>query len=99
RKPPAPQSSMTVRRGFGLLASAVIVAAAIAACRPGGDVGYVEIKTVPVAPATQTALYLDTEKLSPIKKGNAILRQPVGTLKLQAEAAGGARAALCDIVV
>jgi hypothetical protein len=88
-----------MRREIGLLASAVLVGAAIAACRPTGDVGYVEIKTVPVAPVTQTAFYLDAEKLSPINKGSAILRQPVGTLKLQAEGAAGARAALCDIVV
>jgi hypothetical protein len=30
-----------VRRGFGLAISALIVGAAIAACRPTGDVGYV----------------------------------------------------------
>jgi hypothetical protein len=87
-----------MRRVVGLAASAVIVGAAIAACRPSGDVGYVEIKTVPVAAATQTALYLDAEKLAPIKNGSAILRQPVGTLKLQAGAVG-APAPLCDIVV
>ncbi|MFY9839629.1 MAG: hypothetical protein WAK55_24790 [Xanthobacteraceae bacterium] len=42
-----------------LLASAAIVGAVIVACRPSGDVGYVEIKTVPAAPVTQTPLYLD----------------------------------------
>ena len=88
-----------MRREIGLLACVLLVGAAIVACRPTNDVGYVEIKTVPVAPVTQTALYLDAEKLSPITKGGAILRQPVGTLKLQAEGAAGARAQLCDIVV
>jgi hypothetical protein len=88
-----------MRRGLGLLASALIVGAAIAACRPTGDVGYVEIKTVPVAPVTQTALYIDSAKLAPIKKGSAILRQRVGTLKLQADGIAGSLAPLCDIVV
>jgi hypothetical protein len=86
-------------RLIGLLVSAVIVGMAIAACQPTGDVGYVEIKTVPVAPLTQTALYLDSTKLAPIRKGSAILRQHVGTLKLQADGLAGALAPLCDIVV
>jgi hypothetical protein len=88
-----------VRRLLGLLLSALIVGAAIVACRPNGDVGYVEIKTVPVAPVTQTALYLDSTRLSPIKKGSAILRQHVGTLRLQADGGAGTLAPLCDIVV
>jgi hypothetical protein len=90
---------MNVRRLLGLSVSACIVGAAIAACRPTGDIGYVEIKTVPVAPLTQTALYLDTTKLAPIKKGTAILRQPVGTIKLQAGGIAGALAPLCAIEV
>jgi hypothetical protein len=88
-----------MRRLLGLTAGALIVGAAIAACRPTGDVGYVEIKTVPVAPVTQTALYIDAAKLAPIKKGGAILRQPTGTLKLQADGVAGSLAPLCDIVV
>jgi hypothetical protein len=91
--------SLAVRRLFGLALSVVIVGAAIAACRPNGDVGYVEIKTVPAAPITLTALYIDTTKLAPIRKGSAILRQPTGTLKLQADGASGALAPLCEIVV
>ena len=88
-----------MRRVVGLVASALIAGAVIVACRPSGDVGYVEIKTVPVAAATQTAFYLDSEKLAPIKNGSAILRQPVGILKLQAGSVAGAPASLCDIVV
>jgi hypothetical protein len=88
-----------MRRLLGLTAGALIVGAAIAACRPTGDVGYVEIKTVPVAPVTQTALYIDAAKLAPIKKGGAILRQPTGTLKLKADGVAGSLAPLCDIVV
>jgi hypothetical protein len=89
----------SMRRTLGLAASLCIVAAAIAACRPSGDSGYVEIKTVPVAPVTKTALYLDATKLAPIKEGSTVLRQPVGTLKLQADGKGGAMAPLCDIEV
>lgn len=91
--------SSAVRRGIGLAASVAVVGAVIAACRPAGDVGYVEIKTVPVAPVTQTALYIEATRLAPIRKGNTILREPVGTLKLQADGAGGTLAPLCDIVV
>ncbi len=91
--------TITTRRLLGLAASALIVGAAIAACRPTGDVGYVQIKTVPVAPVTQTALYIDSAKLAPIRKGGAILRQPTGTLKLQADGSAGSLAPLCDIVV
>jgi hypothetical protein len=91
--------NVTARRLLGLTASALIVGGAIAACRPTGDIGYVEIKTVPVAPVTQTALYIDAAKLAPIKKGGAILRQPIGTLKLQADGLAGSLTPLCDIVV
>ena len=38
-----------MRQAAGLLASAAIVGAVIVACRQSGDVGYVEIKTVPAA--------------------------------------------------
>ena len=83
---------------IGLAASAVIVGAAIIALRPN-DVGYVEIKTVPIASVTQTGLFFGSTKLSPIKNGDAILRQPVGKLKLQAAGALGSLTPLCDIVV
>jgi hypothetical protein len=88
-----------VRRVLGLLASAAIVGAVIVACRPGSDAGYVEIKTVPVSAVAQTALYLDAAKLAPIHKGSAILREHVGTLKLQADGGAGSLTPLCDIEV
>ena len=44
-------------RLLGLAVGVAIVGAAIVACSPGADIGYVEIKTVPVASVTQTALY------------------------------------------
>jgi hypothetical protein len=91
--------SAAMRQAAGLLASGAIAGSVIVACRPSGGVGYVEIKTVPAAPMTQTTLYLDSKKLAPIRQGTALLRQHVGTLKLQAEAFGGAKAPLCDIEV
>jgi hypothetical protein len=74
-----------MRRLLGLLASALAVGAAIVVWRPSDGVGYVEIKTVPVAPMTQIVLYIDGTKLAPNKDGSAILRQRVGMLRLQAD--------------
>jgi hypothetical protein len=88
-----------MRRALGLAAGVIILGAAIVVFRPTGDVGYVEIKTVPVAPVTQTTLYIDSTKLAPIKQGSAILQQRVGTLRLQADGIAGSLAPLCDIVV
>jgi len=93
------KAGRNMRRVWGLAVSAFVVGAVIAACRPGGDNGYVEIKTVPVAPLTQTALYIDSTKLAPIKKGSAVLRERVGKLKLQTDGFGGTLAPICDIVV
>jgi hypothetical protein len=84
-------------RGVAQAAALVLALAALAGCK-GDDVGYVEIKAVPVAPATATALYLDSVKLDPLKNGSAVLRQSVGTTKLATDAASG-KLALCDIVV
>ena len=86
-------------RALGLAASAVIVGAVIVACRPAGNVGYVEIKTVPVAPFTQAALYFDSSKLAPIKKGSVVLREPIGTIELETDGFAGTLTHLCKIVV
>jgi hypothetical protein len=91
--------SKSASRIFGVVATAVIVGAAIVACRPSSDVGYVEIKTVPVTPLASTALYLDSTKLDPIKQGSTVLRQRVGTLKLQADGFAGTTTDLCNVVV
>ena len=91
--------TLTRQQLLGLGVSVLVVGAAITAWRPAVDVGYVEIKTVPAAPVTQTALYIDTARLAPIKKGSAILRQPIGTLKLQTDGIAGSLAPLCEIVV
>jgi hypothetical protein len=82
-----------------MLAIACLGALALAACDKKGDVGYVEIKTVPMAAVTQTSLYIDSTKLDPIKRGTAVLRQQVGTRILQANGPGGQLAPICDVVV
>ena len=89
----------TLRRALGLAAGAVILGAAVVLFRPTSDVGYVEIKTVPIAAVTLTALYINSTKLAPIKQGSAILQERVGTLRLQADGLAGALAPLCDVVV
>jgi hypothetical protein len=90
----------TLRRGvLGLALGVAAAGAAILALRPSGDVGYVEIKTVPLVPFTRTALYLDSAKLAPIEKGSAILREPVGTIELEGDGFAGVLAPLCKIVV
>ncbi|MGP0090606.1 MAG: hypothetical protein ACLPKB_11710 [Xanthobacteraceae bacterium] len=71
---------------------------ALWACVPSGDVGYVEIKTVPASTVGSPSLFLDSVKLEPSRKGTAVLRQGVGTWKLQASGAGP-MAGLCDVVV
>jgi len=71
----------------------------LAACNLDGGVGYIEIKTVPVAAGPQPSLYVDAERLEPLKKGTAVLRQQVGTRKLQTDGSGGQLVLICDIVV
>jgi hypothetical protein len=90
---------VNVRRLSRVFVGACLLAMALGGCMPTGEVGYVEIKTVPVAQSTQTALYLDTTKVAPIKKGSAVLRQPVGIVKLQADSLGGQIAPICNVVV
>jgi hypothetical protein len=77
--------------------AAAAALAALTACKPN-DVGYVEIRTVPVT-ASATSLYLDLVKLDPPKNGTAVLRQRVGTAKLAMEGRSGQIAPLCEIVV
>jgi len=74
--------------------TALAVPLMLVACTESG-VGYVEIKTISPAPA----LYLDTLKLEPLRNGVGVLRQKVGTTKLQVDSEGGQLALLCNIVV
>jgi hypothetical protein len=82
-----------------VLALCVCLGGAFFAYRQSNGVGYVQINTVPVAPLTSTALYLDSTKVDPIHQGSALLRQRVGTVTLQASGLDGAMAPLCTIEV
>jgi hypothetical protein len=74
---------------------ALVCVHALAACNQGGT-GYVELRTVPGG-ARLPALYLDFDKVE-AKPGVTVLRQPVGTAKLQAEGSEG-KVLLCHVVV
>ena len=81
-------------------AVAVLASLTLGGCNLESDTGFIEIKTVPTATlAPSPPFYLDSERLDPLKKGNAVLRQRVGTTKLQIEAGNGSLAPLCDLVV
>lgn len=101
RRPGRLIAGMGMGRVVGLLASLAVVGAVIltAASWSSGAVGYVEIRTVPVAPLTQAALYIDAERLGPIRQASAILRQPVGIRALAARGAAGRLVPLCRIDV
>ena len=79
-------------------AAATAVALLLASCKLEREAGYVEIKTVPVSSLAPPPLYLDSVKLTPPKGGTAVMRQPVGTAKLEAESASG-KYPLCEVVV
>ena len=70
-------------------------ALALAGCNQAG-MGYVEVKTVPGS-ARVPALYLDADKIE-AKSGTTVLRQPVGTARLQVEGNDG-RVMICQVVV
>jgi hypothetical protein len=87
-----------MRAGAAALALACI-ALAFAGCRPGSDVGYVELRTIPaVTNVSQPPLYLDSVRVAPLKKGSAVLTQRVGTTRLATDGSGG-QLTLCEIVV
>ena len=69
---------------------------AAAGCK---DFGYVELKTVPATGRGGTALYIDNERLDPPRDGVAVLRQAVGTRKLQTEPRAGQTVVLCEVVI
>jgi hypothetical protein len=81
---------------------ALVVASVLlaqASCQPTGDVGYVEIRTVPAASnVIPPSLYLDAFKVEPAKKCTTILTQRVGTTRLATDGAGG-QLMLCEIAV
>ena len=68
---------------------------ALTACNQR-DTGYVELKSVP-ASARLSALYLDADKVD-AKSAVTVLRQPVGTARLQIDGGDG-KVLLCHVVV
>jgi hypothetical protein len=70
---------------------------ALSACSIDNSVGYLEIRMVPST--ITTPLYLDSTKLDPIRNGLAVLRERVGTAKLQLNGDGASPALLCNVVV
>jgi hypothetical protein len=85
-----------VRSPAAGLPSALILVG-LTSCNLDNGVGYIEIKSAP--PSTTVPLYLDSVKLEPLRNGNALLRQKVGTSKLQTDGDGGYLAVLCTIDV
>src|SRR5215216_5901212 len=85
-------------RTFAATVTSLVVALALAACNHEGT-GFIQLKTAPVSTVAQPALYLDSEKLEPLKKGEAVLTRKVGSTKLQIEGSGGQLTLLCDILV
>lgn len=77
------------------MVSVLALAAALAGCN---DVGYVELKAVP-ATLRGPVLYLDSERVERPRDGIAVLRQGVGSRRLQAESGSGEMSVLCEIVV
>jgi len=88
-----------MRGTAGTLAIAALAMFTLSNCNLEPDMGFIEIKTAPMSLVAAPPLYLDSDRLDPLKKGNAVLRQRVGTAKLQIEAGNGNLAALCELVV
>ena len=78
-----------------MIARAVAACAltALAACNQG--MGYVELKTVPTG--ARASLYLDSDKID-AKSAVTVLRQPVGTARLQVDGGDG-KVLVCHVVV
>lgn len=88
---------MRTGRLMRAVAFAAVALLALAGCGRDNNAGYVEIKTVP-ATARVPSLYIDADKVDALKSGTTVLRQPVGTAKLQVDADGG-KLTLCQVVV
>jgi hypothetical protein len=88
---------MRVGRLMRAVALGAVALVALAGCVRDGNTGYVEIKTVP-ASARAPSLYIDADKVDALKSGTTVLRQPVGTAKLQVEGESG-KLTLCQVVV
>jgi hypothetical protein len=83
-------------RRFAAGVPGALAALALASCNIDGGAGYVEIKAIP--PSASVPLYLDQAKLEPLRNGNAVLRQKVGTVKLMTDV-DGHMSLLCNVEV
>jgi hypothetical protein len=83
----------------GRFAGAAFPLLALAGCNLESGTGFVQIKTVPVSAISQPVLYFDSTRLEPLRKSETVLTRTVGTIRLQAEGAGGQLALLCNVVV
>lgn len=82
----------------GRVAGACFLVSVLTGCF-GEQNGFVQIKAVPSLAPSLPALYLDSEKLEPLKKGEAVLVRRTGTSKLQVDGLGGQLSLLCEVVV
>jgi hypothetical protein len=80
-----------------LLRAAFVCAAAFTATACN-ELGYLELKTVPTTVAGPR-LFIDGEQIGTNRGGPTVLKQSVGTHKLQTAAGGDDRALLCEIEV
>jgi hypothetical protein len=78
------------------LPALTLASLALTACDVNSGAGYVEIKAIP--PSASLPLYLDQVKLEPLRNGNAVLRQKVGTAKLMTDV-DGRMSLLCNVEV
>lgn len=83
-------------RALRCVLAAGLAGSALAGCDTG--TGYVEIKTMPVSPPGQPVLVLDSTRLDPVRKGQALLSAKVGAHKLQIDGPAGPFL-LCEVVV
>jgi hypothetical protein len=88
-----------MRAPIARLTLAALLLSVLAACKPQDGSGFIQVKTVPASVITPPSLYLDSEKIAQLKKGETILSRKLGTSKLQVEGPGGHMFPLCDIVV
>jgi hypothetical protein len=96
-RPLSPLGERVGVRGLPI-AVVVLLALSLTACNMDSGSGYIEIKAIP--PSAAIPLYLDQVKLEPLRNGNAVLRQKVGTAKLSTDIDGaGHMALLCSIEV
>ena len=77
------------------LVAAGLAGLTLAGCELDRGAGYVELKTLGLGAGP--ILVLDSARLDPLRKGQAVLRAKVGSHKLQVEGPGGMLVSLCEL--